>query len=192
MYAPRVSTDALFISSGVWTLVGGLRIFNEPKSRVPMQRVTVSLDDETALQFDELTKNQGYQSRSEAVRDLVRHAIEARRLESGDSTDCVANLSYIYNHRTRDLAQRLLDRQHEHHDLVISTTHVILDHASSFETMILKGPTRDVRALTDGITAERGVRFGVVNLVSVDPNDDHDNELGHHHDGLEHASPHVE
>jgi CopG family nickel-responsive transcriptional regulator len=156
-----------------------------------MQRVTVSLDEETASQFDQLTKEQGYQSRSEAVRDLIRHAIEARRLESGAGNNCVANLSYIYNHRTRALAQRLLDMQHEHHNLVVSTTHVILDHASSFETMILEGPTKKVRALTDTIIAERGVRFGMVNLVSVDPNDDHSDVDDHHHHGLEHASPHL-
>lgn len=156
-----------------------------------MQRVTVSLDDETALQFDQLTRVQGYLSRSEAVRDLVRQAVEIRRLASGAGMHCVANLSYIYNHRTRALAQRLLDTQHEHHELVVSTTHVVLDHASSFETMILKGPTDAVRALTDAITAERGVRFGVVNLVTVDPNDEHDDPKGHHHHHGSHASPHL-
>lgn len=155
-----------------------------------MQRVTVSLDEEIAAEFDELTTEQRYQSRSEAVRDLVRHAVDARRLEGVAGAYCVANLSYIYNHRTRALAQRLLDMQHEHHNLVVSTTHVILDHASSFETMVLKGPTRAVRGLADAIRTERGVRFGVVNLVSVDPNDDHDDVHDHHHDGLEHASPH--
>lgn len=155
-----------------------------------MQRVTVSLDEATALQFDDLTREQGYQSRSEAVRDLVRQAVEARRVASGAGAHCVANLSYLYSHRTRALAQRLLDMQHEHHDLVVSTTHAVLDHASSLETMILKGPTASVRALTDAIKAERGVRFAVVNLVSVDPNDDHDDQDGHRHDHGSHASPH--
>lgn len=155
-----------------------------------MQRVTVSLDAEIAPLFDGIVKEQGYQSRSEAVRDLIRQAVEARRLEGLTGTHCVANLSYIYSHRTRALAQRLLDMQHEHHDLVVSTTHVILDHASSFETMILRGPTQAVRALADAIRAERGVRFGAVNLVSVDPNDHHESTSAHQHDGLEHASPH--
>lgn len=155
-----------------------------------MQRVTVSLDAEIAPLFDQIVREQGYQSRSEAVRDLVRQAVEVRRLESSTGVECVANLSYIYNHRTRALAQRLLDMQHEHHDLVVSTTHVILDHASSFETMILKGPTQKVRALADAIRAERGVRFGLINLVSVDRNDAHDSPNSHHHHGLEHVSPH--
>lgn len=155
-----------------------------------MQRVTVSLDAEIAPLFDEIVREQGYQSRSEAVRDLVRQAVEARRLEGKAGVQCVANLSYIYNHRTRALAQRLLDMQHAHHDLVVSTTHVILDHVSSFETMILNGSTQAVRAFADTIRAERGVRFGVINLVSVDPNDHHDSANAHHHDGLDHVSPH--
>ena len=155
-----------------------------------MQRVTVSLDDEVAKLFDDIIREQRYQSRSEAVRDLVRQAVEARRLEGPSGTHCVANLSYIYNHRTRALAQRLLDMQHAHHDLVVATTHVILDHSSSFETMILKGPVRDVRGLADAIRAERGVRFGAINLVSVDPNDHHDAADDHHHHDLGHTSPH--
>ena len=155
-----------------------------------MQRVTVSLDDEVAQLFDDIIREQRYQSRSEAVRDLVRQAVEARRLEGPSGTHCVANLSYIYNHRTRALAQRLLDMQHAHHDLVVVTTHVILDHSSSFETMMLKGPVQDVRRLADAIRAERGVRFGAINLVSVHPNDHHDARDTHHHHDLSHVSPH--
>lgn len=37
-----------------------------------MQRVTVSLDLRIAPLFDAMLKEQGYQTRSEAVRDLVR------------------------------------------------------------------------------------------------------------------------
>lgn len=155
-----------------------------------MQRVTVSLDAEIAPLFDAIVHEHGYQSRSEAVRDLIRQAVEARRLESETGAQCVANLSYIYSHRTRSLAQRLLDMQHEHHDLVVATTHVVLDHVSLLETIILKGPTIAVRAFADAIRAERGVRFVMINLISVDPNDHHDQMHAHHHHGLEHRSPH--
>lgn len=154
-----------------------------------MQRVTVSLDEETAKAFDLLIDQQGYQSRSEAVRDLVRKAIETRRVENSPAGFCVGSLSYVYNHRTRVLAQRLLQMQHDRHDLVVSATHAVLDHVSTFETMILKGPTPAVRALADAIRAERGVRFGAVNLVSVSPNDAHDETGAHHHHDHGHLSP---
>ena len=41
-----------------------------------MERFTISLDDSLARQFDELIAARGYVNRSEAVRDLIRGAIE--------------------------------------------------------------------------------------------------------------------
>jgi CopG family nickel-responsive transcriptional regulator len=49
---------------------------------------------------------QAYESRSEAIRDLIRSVVETHRLSAEATGDCVANLSYVYNHDTRDLAQR--------------------------------------------------------------------------------------
>ena len=84
-----------------------------------MQRVTISMDDELGEAFDGLIEGQGYESRSEAVRDLIRKALDARHTETVGGR-CVANLSYIYNHQTRALAQRLTEVAHEHHDLPCS------------------------------------------------------------------------
>lgn len=155
-----------------------------------MQRVTISLDEALADSFDALAKEQGYQNRSEAVRDLVRQAVEARRLEAASGVSCVANLSYIYDHRTRDIASRLTQIGHANHDLIVSTLQVPLDHETCFASMILKGPEAAVRTLADGIRAERGVRFGKINVITVDPNDHHDHSGDHHHHGHAHLSPH--
>lgn len=155
-----------------------------------MQRVTVSLDAATAALFDALIAEQGYHSRSKAVGDLVLAAVEQRRQEGAAGEHCVASLSYVYNHRTRRLAQRLQGLAHDHHDLVVTRTHAMLDHDATFETIILKGPTPAVRAFADAIRAERGVNFAVINLVSVAPNDDHGDHAGHHHHhGFSHRSP---
>lgn len=148
-----------------------------------MQRITISLDETLATAFDEMAATQGYQSRSEALRDVVRNAVEAQRLERRDG-DCVANLSYVYSHEVRALAQRLVDIGHEHHDLVVATTHVHLDHENCLESMMLKGSTVKVRALANAIRAERGVRFGELNLVSVSPAGAHTHGEGSPHEHL--------
>lgn len=44
-----------------------------------MDRFTISLDATLATQFDELIAARGYSNRSEAVRDLIRGAIEGDR-----------------------------------------------------------------------------------------------------------------
>ena len=61
-----------------------------------MERFTISLDESLARQFDELISARGYSNRSEAVRDLIRGAIESDRQRAAPSGYCVANLSYVY------------------------------------------------------------------------------------------------
>ncbi len=153
-----------------------------------MQRVTISMDDELGESFDSLIKSQGYESRSEAMRDLVRKALDARRTETVGGK-CVANLSYIYDHNIRSLAQRLTAVAHEHHDLVVATMHIHLDHANCLESTVLKGEIAMVRAYADSLRAERGVTFTELNLISVEADDNHESDSPHHHAGRSHLTP---
>jgi len=82
-------------------------------------------------------------------------------------------IAAIYNHHVRDLAERLTLAQHEHHDLVVTTTHLHLDHEHCLENAFLKGSTAAVRAFADRILAERGVTHGQLNLITVASGDEH-------------------
>jgi CopG family nickel-responsive transcriptional regulator len=130
-----------------------------------MQRFTISLDEDLALEFDRLIRSRGYTNRSEAVRDILRQELEQTRLARQEAPHCVASLSYVYNHHERQLAERLTAHQHQAHDLVVSTMHVHLDHDHCLETVILRGPTPEVRRFADALSAERGVRHGKLNLI---------------------------
>lgn len=135
-----------------------------------MERITISLDEALAREFDALVEARGYQNRSEAIRDLLRQELEAARqkaAEEGKGGHCVANLSYVFNHHARDLAERLTAVQHDHHDLTVATMHAHLDHDHCLESVILKGNTQRVRAFAEAIVTERGVRHGQLNVVSV-------------------------
>lgn len=131
-----------------------------------MHRVTMSLDTPLAEALDALVAAQGYASRSEAIRDLVRGAVDARALAQHETGNCIANLSYVYDHHARALTTRLIELQHARHELVVSTTHIHLDHDTCLESIMLRGPTATVRRLADQVCAERGVRFGSLNLIS--------------------------
>ncbi len=146
-----------------------------------MERFTISLDEKLAKEFDRLIRERGYDNRSEAVRDILREKLEANRLDREEAPDCIAALSYIYNHHERDLAERLTAAQHDHHDLTVSTMHAHLDHENCMETVILRGPTKDVREFAHAMMAERGVRHGALNLIPADMNAGREHHHGHHH-----------
>ena len=149
----------------------------------------MSIDESLAKAFDEMIARRGYGSRSEAIRDLLRREVDAARVEQAPRTQCVAALSYVYNHHVRELSERLNAAQHEHHSLVMSTTHVHLDHEHCFENVFLKGPTTVVRAFADQLLAERGVSYGKINLITVESGDDHRLAAPHQHHGHMHLTP---
>lgn len=130
-----------------------------------MQRFTISLDDALAAAFDRLIAERGYDNRSEAVRDLLRQRLHGEHAAEAPDAACVACLSYVYNHHERELAGRLVDLQHQHHDLTLSTMHAHLDHDHCVETVLLRGPAASVRRFADAVIAERGVHHGQLNLV---------------------------
>ena len=142
-----------------------------------MQRMTISIDEYLAAGFDRLIARRGYKNRSEAVRDLVRSHLAAAEASSGQDGHCVANLSYVYDHHERDLAERLTALQHGQHDLTVATMHAHLNHDNCLESVILRGSTASIRAFAHALTAERAVRHGQLNLVSVDISGSQD----HHH-----------
>ena len=150
-----------------------------------MERVTISLDDELLAQFDDYLKRKGYGNRSEGIRDLLRERLETDRLAEGKAEFAVAALSYVYNHEQRELSRRLAKSQHAHHDLVLSTLHVHLDHENCLEVAILKGPTPEVRSFADSMIAETGVRHGSLNLVPGEM------ATTHHHHGHAHSHSHL-
>lgn len=146
-----------------------------------MERFTISLSDELANQFDELLRKRGYQNRSEAVRDMLRNELANASVERNEAPNCVAALSYIYNHHARDLAERLSELQHANHDIVISAMHVHLDHDNCMEALILRGATAEVSKFANTLMAEPEVRHGRLSVVPVDL--DHGHSHGH---GLAH------
>ena len=132
-----------------------------------MQRVTITLEDELLAELDALVVRRGYQNRSEAMRDLARAGM--RQLEAPVSPDaaCVGALLYVYDHRRRDLPNRLANEFHDHHDLNVATLHVHLDAERCLEVAVLKGTTEDVRHMADHVIAERGVRHGQLIVLPV-------------------------
>ena len=152
-----------------------------------MQRVTLTLDDALVTEIDQFMARRGYQSRSEAVRDIVRAGFQRIGDEAGDEgKSCVAALVYVYDRDVRELAKRLAEARAHHHDLMVATTSVDLDHRSCLEVALMRGQTNEVRHLGDHIVKERGVRHGQLVVVPVDV----ERESHQHGSGRPHAHDH--
>ena len=109
-----------------------------------LTRVSISLESALLDAFDRTTKAKGYATRSEAIRDLIRDRLVREQAERAEGEQ-VAVVTLVYDHHARELAARLIDKQHHHHDLVVSSLHIHLGERHCLEVSVLRGPAAKVR-----------------------------------------------
>ncbi|MGD0078310.1 MAG: nickel-responsive transcriptional regulator NikR [Sedimentisphaerales bacterium] len=129
-----------------------------------IERVGVSLEKELLTAFDDLISSQGYQSRSEALRDLIRQQLSNQRLRN-DKAQAVAAVVLVYDHHSTAIMERLTDLQHSHLLKTISSLHVHLGHHDCLEVIVLKGKVGEINRMADMLISIKGVKLGKVNLL---------------------------
>lgn len=141
-----------------------------------LERIGVSLDKELLLTFDKLIAQQGYQSRSEAIRDLIRQRLSQEQLRNPQAK-AVAAVFLVYDHHATKLSDRLIDLQHcaaakrgpSHLLQVISSLHVHLDEHDCLEVVVLRGRVGQINRMAENILSLKGVKLGRVNLLATEP-----------------------
>lgn len=130
-----------------------------------LSRIGVAIQSDLLERFDRFISKQGYTNRSEAFRDLIRDRLVTDAVEASDAV-VVGTITLIYDHHARLLPEKLADLQHASHDLIISTTHVHLDHHTCLEVVVVKGESKRVQKLSDTLISAKGVQHGRLVMTS--------------------------
>jgi CopG family nickel-responsive transcriptional regulator len=149
-------------------------------------RTGVALDSDLLKRFDRFLRSEGYDNRSEGLRDLIRDRLNETSLKTG-GTFVVGTITLIYDHHSRLLPDKLMGLQHEYHELIISTVHSHLDHDMCLEVVVVKGMVKRVQELASRLIGIKGVQHG--KLVMSSPESYHAPSSGQHN-GHRHTHPH--
>jgi len=156
----------------------------------PMVRFSVAIGGELLEKFDQYRELHRHPNRSEAVRGLMRGALMEERI-ANDESEAMGVVTLIYDHHASRISRRLTDVQHQHLDLVVTTTHVHLDEHRCLEVILLRGPVREIRELADNLIGTKGVETGRLVLASAQPIPAVNSDGGHsHHHPHDHDHPH--
>jgi CopG family transcriptional regulator, nickel-responsive regulator len=129
-------------------------------------RFGVSLDSDLLDKFDTLTEERCYQTRSEAIRDLIRGCLVEKEWEDLGK-EIVGTVTLIYDHHQQDLAQKLTEIQHDALECIVTSLHVHLDHHNCMEVLVLRGPGEQVRSLAQRLSSTKGVKHGKLSLATM-------------------------
>lgn len=150
-----------------------------------MQRITIAIDD-LAAALDAHMGGTGAASRSEAIRDLMRRGLSARPDAPSDAP-CFGIVSYAVDQSVRNLAVRVPQGRLDRHDQAVASLSVPLDHTTSIDVTVMRGPAGEVSAYAETLFLERGVIHGRLNLIPVA----HDTQAHAHEEGGARSHTHL-
>jgi len=133
-----------------------------------LSRIGIALDSDLLSRFDESIRRRGYTNRSEAFRDLIRDRLVAERTATPDAT-VVGTVTLVYDHHAHGVTEKLTEVQHEHHELVVSTSHAHLDHDSCLEVLIVHGKSGQVEEFAGRLIGLKGVQHGRLVMTLAKP-----------------------
>ena len=129
-------------------------------------RFTVSLPQGLLEDLDGMAKEKGYNNRSLLIADMVRGWLVEHRQQYGDR-EIAGTITLVYDHHKPHLQEVLTSIQHDHHEAIISTLHVHLDHHNCLEVLVLRGTAAKVRKMADALIGAKGVKHGKLTITTT-------------------------
>ena len=131
-----------------------------------VSRFSVSLPPRLLGQLDGMTKEKGYENRSQAIADMIRAQLVEHRQKSG-TAEIAGTITLVYDHHKQHVQATLTDIQHDHHNVIISTLHVHLDHDNCLEVLVVRGRADVIRKIADELTTAKGVKHGKLTVTTT-------------------------
>lgn len=122
-------------------------------------RFGVSIEERLLERYDSFIADKAYVNRSEAIRDLIRAALVEEQWEAGEH-EVIGTVTLVYDHHASDLADKLTEHQHSHHEEIVSTLHVHLDADHCLEVVVLRGDALVLKRIADELLGTKGVAHG--------------------------------
>ena len=97
---------------------------------------------------------------------MIRDHLVDHRQKFG-THEIAGTITLVYDHHKQNVQAVLTDIQHDHHNVIISTMHVHLDHQNCMEVLVVRGQASVIKKIADELIAAKGVKHGKLTVTST-------------------------
>lgn len=129
-----------------------------------IRRITISMPEETFQLLDRLVTQRGFDSRSQAISEMIQQQA-AEHLSKVGTEIVAAALTLIYDESKSSLLRDLARVCRDHVSEVISSQHILLEDEHVLEVILMQGPARTLRDITNELVTCKGVKRAHLTLT---------------------------
>lgn len=134
-----------------------------PKQK--LARISVTVPEITLLALDQKIVDQHYESRSQAIVDMINKHLIAEQVSQNEVM--VGTLTLLYDVGLKPLRIQLIDLQQQYLTQVISSLHIQLDEQKILEVMLMQGVSSELKHISQQFIALKGVIKGHLEMMDA-------------------------
>ena len=141
-----------------------MKVPANPDQSDGIRRITISMPEETFQMLDRLVTQRGFDSRSQAISEMI-HQQAAEHLSKIGTEIMAGALTLIYDESKSSLLRDLARVCRDHVAEVISSQHILLEDEHVLEVILMQGPSRTLRDITNELVTCKGVKRAHLTLT---------------------------
>lgn len=134
-----------------------------PKQK--LARISITVPETTLSALDQKIVDQHYESRSQAIVDMINKHLIADLVERNEVM--VGTFTLLYDAGLKPLRIQLFELQQKYLTQVISSLHIQLDDEKVLEVMLMQGASEDLQHISQQFIALKGVIKGHLELMDA-------------------------
>lgn len=134
-----------------------------PKQK--LARISITVPEQTLNALDQKFVEQHYESRSQAIVDMINKHLIADHIEH--NAVMVGTLTLLYDVSLKPLRTQLIDLQQQFLSQVISSLHIQLDDEKILQVMLMQGVSDQLQHISQQFIALKGVIKGHLEMMDA-------------------------
>ncbi|MFC2994969.1 CopG family ribbon-helix-helix protein [Acinetobacter sichuanensis] len=133
--------------------------------KTKLARISITVPEATLTALDQKIVDQHYESRSQAIVDMIHQHLIAEQENS--NAVMVGTLTLLYDVVQYSLRSQLIDLQQQFLDQVVSSLHIQLDQQKILQVMLMQGASIELQQISQKFIALKGVIKGHLELMDA-------------------------
>ncbi len=145
-----------------------------------VERISFTVPSDFLQEFDKLTEELGYKSRSQAISDAMRMFFTKKKQEN-PNIEIDGFVVIAYNHHQKNVLEELTELEHRSDITIKSSMHIHVSEENCSEVIAVQGKTENVKNFANKLQTIKGIMLCELIPLYIESQHNSKHESSHTH-----------
>ncbi len=124
-----------------------------------MNIISLSIPNKLSKDLEEIMKTEGYDNRSEIIRDAIRNYIKQYKTQNQTSNNTIGGIiSVMYKSKNKTTSDQIRELQQKYDNQIQGVHHIHYDRENCFDIFLIKGKQKTINDFQTKLRTLKGTK----------------------------------